>query len=684
MRKLIYFFVVGFLFLLTACGSEPVDENEAEEQNQQVDDNDCVPATCQELDVQCGTHDDGCEGIVDCEGCEENMTCSAGQCVDDEEAPPSVIDLQGPADPTASSSADFDFDCSKPGCEFSCRLGDDDFEDCSPGVTYEGLAEGEYRFEVYATDSLGVDSDTLSWEWTIDTSVPDVIDLTGPDSPTNETSATFDFACSKDDCTFECRVDEADFASCEPGIEHHNLDDGDHQFQVRATDDLGTTGGAATWNWTVDTVPPVVVIEEGPAVETFETDAVLWFSCADDDCVSFECALDTLEGDGNFEPCSSPETLEDLELGIYNFNVRGTDAAGNSAEDSHIWEIVEDDTCEGELNCNCHDDQTCNGDLECVNDTCVEPQCDAELLYCDQQCIDPQTNDEYCGDCDTSCAQDQTCQSGGCEDVLVSLPTQTVFAGGWFSCKHLDDGTVTCWGQNNYGQRYPPDEVFTSVTIGTWHGCGIEDDHTVTCWGKDFYNESTPPVGETFAQVDASVRHSCGVKLDGTVECWGQDDDDQATPLGGQFSIVSGGSTHSCGLRPNGVVECWGENHRGQAESPSEIFKQLATGGGFNCGITTDDTLYCWGSNHRGESSDYPPGTFSQVSAGSVHACAVSTDGDVECWGLNDDGQADPPVGSTFVQVSAGDQHSCGLTTDDTIECWGKNDHGQLDVPAGL
>ena len=39
------------------------------------------PATCVSLDAECGEHDDGCGGVVDCGGCGEDEVCEAGECV---------------------------------------------------------------------------------------------------------------------------------------------------------------------------------------------------------------------------------------------------------------------------------------------------------------------------------------------------------------------------------------------------------------------------------------------------------------------------------------------------------------------------------------------------------------------------------------------------------------------------
>ena len=85
---------------------------------------------------------------------------------------------------------------------------------------------------------------------------------------------------------------------------------------------------------------------------------------------------------------------------------------------------------------------------------------------------------------------------------------------------------------------------FTQVSAGGYHTCGLKGDGTVACWGENDYGQSTPPAG-TFTQVSAGYGHTCGVKSDGTVACWGTNDYGQSTPPAGTFTQVSaGGAAH--------------------------------------------------------------------------------------------------------------------------------------------
>ena len=118
-------------------------------------------------------------------------------------------------------------------------------------------------------------------------------------------------------------------------------------------------------------------------------------------------------------------------------------------------------------------------------------------------------------------------------DALVS-------AGGAHNCGMRANGTVACWGLNNFGQSTPPAGTFTQVKVGSWHNCGVRANGTVACWGKNDFGQSTPPAG-TFMEVSAGSAHTCGVRANGTIACWGDNYDGQSTPPAGTFTEVSAG-----------------------------------------------------------------------------------------------------------------------------------------------
>jgi hypothetical protein len=77
-----------------------------------------------------------------------------------------------------------------------------------------------------------------------------------------------------------------------------------------------------------------------------------------------------------------------------------------------------------------------------------------------------------------------------------AIMPETISAGGSHTCGLKTDGSVTCWGQNDYGQSTPPAHAagdFAQVSAGYWHTCGLKTDGTLACWGLNSDGQSTPP-----------------------------------------------------------------------------------------------------------------------------------------------------------------------------------------------
>ncbi len=190
---------------------------------------------------------------------------------------------------------------------------------------------------------------------------------------------------------------------------------------------------------------------------------------------------------------------------------------------------------------------------------------------------------------------------------------EVISAEGYHTCGVKRDGSVECWGNDDYDQATPPAGKFVSVSAGAWYTCGVRrEDGAVECWGSNFKDLASPPEGE-FALVSARNNYICGVRRQGTVACWGVNDDVQASPPEGKFASVSAGRDHTCGVKVDGIVKCWGSDADGRAMPPE--------------------------------------GKFASVSAGWDHTCGVKVDGAVACWGVNYDGQTAPPAGVVFATV---------------------------------
>ena len=253
--------------------------------------------------------------------------------------PPPPTITSAPPNVTASTTATFSFTDADGSAAFRCRLDGGNFSACASPITYTDLAEGDHTFRVKALDPAGNESEVTSYDWFIDLTNPVVtIDpASEPHDPTNQTGASFVFTSNKAGSTFECRLDAGEFSPCTSPKAYSGLADGRRNFGVRATDSLGNVGLATVYEWTIDTVPPATTITSEPAGVTSSHSATFGFTSGEASS-SFACSLDG----GAFGPCVPPKTYAGLADGHHAFQVRATDAVGNTdpTPASYSWQVV--------------------------------------------------------------------------------------------------------------------------------------------------------------------------------------------------------------------------------------------------------------------------------------------------------------------------------------------------------
>ncbi len=249
------------------------------------------------------------------------------------------------------------------------------------------------------------------------------------------------------------------------------------------------------------------------------------------------------------------------------------------------------------------------------------------------------------------------------------------------------DGSVYCWGYNNYGQlgdgtsgtnRRTPVQVhgvgdsgfltgMSSVTAGPYNTCAVKSsDGSVFCWGR---NDTTSAIGDgTFGTNKLTPVQVHGVGDSGFLN---------------GISKVTIGSWFACAVKTSdGSVYCWGYSVNGQLGNNSGVNKTTpvqvhgVNDSGFLTGITSimsgvanvcalkgsDGSVYCWGSNSYGQIGDntsgsdrfYPVQVHGVGNSGfltgitslanttySPTFCALkSSNGSAFCWGYDQDGEA--------------------------------------------
>ena len=241
----------------------------------------------------------------------------------------------------------------------------------------------------------------------------------------------------------------------------------------------------------------------------------------------------------------------------------------------------------------------------------------------------------------------------------------SVSVGVWEVCALTAGGRLYCL-KGGEEIRLAQGERFSSVSVGKDHTCGVTLNGSVSCWGEDDYGQASSPKGN-FASVSVGDEHTCGLAVDGSIVCWGSNYDGQSTPPAGRYSAVSAGDKDTCGIKVDGAIECWGRNHgRRDHTPPGGTYQAVGLGRTHACALAVDGFVICWGRNDDGRATA-PNGEFASLSVGLEHSCAVTNDGAAVCWGDNSWGQvASDTICSAIAagEVDAVTQSLGGITAD--------------------
>jgi len=280
-------------------------------------------------------------------------------------------------------------------------------------------------------------------------------------------------------------------------------------------------------------------------------------------------------------------------------------------------------------------------------------------------------------------------------------------AAGWeHTCALIENGSVHCWGSNEFGQL----------------GTETEEENIplpVIVSGLD---------GEVKA-LAANGGHTCALLESGEAQCWGNNrygqlgdgtTEDRTTPasvigLHNTQALAAGGN-HTCAIAGNGKMLCWGWNffrqlgyaERSRQAEPVPAMElpvrvvDMGLGWQHTCVVLESGEIACWGANEYGQvwnnwQSMQPVDVCGQtqvanpLDSGGFHSCAIKADGSTICWGSNEEGQLGvgtrkpyagavtvENLGTDVISVATGGNQSCALKTDGTVMCWGANFSGEL------
>ena len=151
------------------------------------------------------------------------------------------------------------------------------------------------------------------------------VTITGPASPTNQTSAKFTFS-EQGVSQFKCSLDStasSSFTSCTSPTTLTNLAEGPHTFYVEEAN--GAAAPTPTpYSWTVDLTPPTTQVTAQPPALTNSKTATFTFT-SPDPTATFRCSLNGAAA----QSCTSPIVYSGLADATRSLLIQAVDPAGN-------------------------------------------------------------------------------------------------------------------------------------------------------------------------------------------------------------------------------------------------------------------------------------------------------------------------------------------------------------------
>ncbi|HEX8004159.1 MAG TPA: FG-GAP-like repeat-containing protein [Mycobacteriales bacterium] len=255
--------------------------------------------------------------------------------VDGTPAPVPTI-LTGPSGLVRSTSAAFTFELTGDATGAQCQLDSQTPATCVSGVGYT-VGQGAHTFAVRSVDAAGNLSAAATRSWTVDT-VPPAFPgfFQVPSARSAATSALFQWQ-SDQSATYACKVDNAPVGCSSSFASVSGLAEGQHTFNVVASDPAGNQSGNQ-YTWYVDlTDPAAPVLSATPNASTEATTAHFEFASPSDDASYYTCRLDT----GGASSCFGTADYQSLTFGGHTFTVRTVDQAGRQSADTVFsWTIA--------------------------------------------------------------------------------------------------------------------------------------------------------------------------------------------------------------------------------------------------------------------------------------------------------------------------------------------------------
>lgn len=253
----------------------------------------------------------------------------------DPPAPPNLVRVSPVTSPASQTTATFVVNGQPAGTTLQGALDGAPFSAAVSPIALSGLTNGTHTYSARLVDSLGNTSSTVTNTWVVDTIPPPAPAVSGPSSPSPQSTATITFSNTEAGVTCEGSLDGGAFAMVASPVTLTGLTDGNHTYAVRCRDAAGNVGSATTLAWmtSIESIP--VSITSGPAGTVSSTSATFEFIAGITVGTTYECRLDG----GSFASCASPTTYSDLPQGSHTFCVQAINGATTSAPACRTWTV---------------------------------------------------------------------------------------------------------------------------------------------------------------------------------------------------------------------------------------------------------------------------------------------------------------------------------------------------------
>ena len=194
----------------------------------------------------------------------ENLSEVQQSFIVDTTAPVVTID-SGPVVIGAETIPSFVFTTSGDPVLVQCRLDDEEFTTCSSPYETVAQSPGNHVFTVRVTDAAGNSSED-TYSFIVDNTVPTIHVGFRPETYSRYRTHRIAFSTTEQ-ATVECQLNDAAYERCTSPYELTDLDDGEYNIRLRATDLAGNSSEVLR-RLIIDNEDPVAVFTEGPGAIT--------------------------------------------------------------------------------------------------------------------------------------------------------------------------------------------------------------------------------------------------------------------------------------------------------------------------------------------------------------------------------------------------------------------------------